>query len=298
MNTIRIGTSARGGTFYTQGEAIAAVLRRRGGAAEVRVTPQTGAINAERLEAGEIDFGFIAANWVGRARRGAAPFSRPLGICLVAPMNLGPLFFIARRDSGLASVRDLRGRRVVVGPKDGGMANHASVILGAIGVGPGDFTPVWLDFAEGAEAVASGAADAQLQCPIPNRIMSDLDARVDLKVLDFPGEDLSRVLDASPVHRATTMPAGALRALAADTRQPAVLNVLIAHDRTDPEMVRAVIKAMVEGRDELARANPLFAGLGAIIEPLLTQGRGALEFDGVKLHEAAAEAWTAAGGRG
>ena len=295
MSAVRIGTSAPGGTFHGQGEAIAALLRARGIAADVLVTPHSGAVNARRLEAGEIDFGFIAANWIGRARRGEAPFDAPLGIRMAAPMNVGPLFFIARRDAGMKYVRDLPGRRVVVGPRDGGMANHAAVMLGAIGMKFSDFDPLYLDFADGAEALIRDKADAQLQCPIPNQIMSDLDAALDLAVLAYAPGDLRRVLAASPVYRATTMKAGALRALAADTLQPAVLNVLITHERVANEVVRALVSTLVAGNRELARKNPLFAGLPELFDPLRKQGRAALEFDGVELHDGAVEAYRAAG---
>ncbi len=294
MKPVRIGTSLEGGTFHSQGVALAALLAGRGIPAEALVTPRSGAANAMRLEADEIDFGFIAANWVGRARRGERPFVEPLAIRMVAPMNIGPLYFIARADSGLASVRDLRGKRVVVGPRNGGMASHAQVILGALGMGFSDITPVYLEFAEGGEAVASGAADAQLQCPIPNDLIDDLDSRVDLRVLDFTPEDIARVLAASPVHRGTIMKAGALRALDEDSRQPAVLNVLITHERVSRQMVRDIVGSLFFGARDLGKANPLFEGLAELFLPLRTHGAAAFTVDGVPLHDGAVDACRAA----
>src|SRR4051794_14142344 len=123
---IRIGSSALGGTFYSEAEAISALLSAHDLPAQAVVTPRSGVENVGRLEAGEIQFGFIAANWIGRATRGEAPFASPVPIRMAAPMNAGPLFFITRADSGLRMIRDLAGRRIVVGPKDGGMANHAT----------------------------------------------------------------------------------------------------------------------------------------------------------------------------
>ena len=125
---IRIGTGERGGTFYTQGLALKAAIERIPHAPDIEVLESSAGVsieNANRLEAGEIDFGFISAPWVVAAKQGTAPFMRAIDIRVAAPMNLGPNFFIARANSGLRKVADLRGRRVAVGMKDGGMAPHA-----------------------------------------------------------------------------------------------------------------------------------------------------------------------------
>ena len=109
--TTRIGTSEHGGTFHSQGLALKAVLERQPSLAPVEVlTSDTASIeNANRLHAGDITFGFMAANWIGRAKDGAAPFRDKIDIRMVAPMNAGPLFFIVRAESPIRSVTDLRG---------------------------------------------------------------------------------------------------------------------------------------------------------------------------------------------
>src|SRR5207237_2555255 len=137
------------------------------------------------LQAGEIEFGFMASNWIGRASNGEPPFAQPIDIRMVAPMNAGPMFFIVRAGSDIYSVSGLRGRRVAVGMETSGMVQHAHTIFGVLGMTFSDFTPVYLDFAVGAEALAKGEVDAQFQCPIPNKVMAELAARVDLRVLSY-----------------------------------------------------------------------------------------------------------------
>ena len=99
--TIRIGTSERDGTFYNQGRALKTLFERRGALAAVEVLESQAASteNANRLHAGEIEFGFMASNWIGRAMSGEAPFVEPIDLRMAAPMNAGPLFFIARADA-------------------------------------------------------------------------------------------------------------------------------------------------------------------------------------------------------
>src|SRR5260370_15807361 len=96
--TIRIGTSEHDGTFHSQGRALAIILDRRTSLAPVAVLESKSASvdNANRLQAGEIEFGFMASNWIGRARNGEAPFAQPIDLRMSAPMNAGPLFFISQ----------------------------------------------------------------------------------------------------------------------------------------------------------------------------------------------------------
>src|SRR5215470_18310245 len=145
---IRIGTAERDGTFHSQGLTLKALLDRRRslGPIEVLESGSASIENANRLQAGEIEFGFMASNWIGRAKNGEPPFAQPIDIRMVAPMNAGPLFFVTRADSGIRTVADLRGSRVVVGMKTSGMVQHAHNIFPVLGMSFSDFTPVYLDF--------------------------------------------------------------------------------------------------------------------------------------------------------
>jgi TRAP transporter TAXI family solute receptor len=294
---VRIGTAERDSTFLSQGYALKTMLERHPALAPVDVSTSAHASveNANRLEANDIDFGFMASNWIGRAKNGEAPFTQKIDLRMVAPMNAGPLFFIARADSDLHTVTDLRGRHLVVGPQQSGMAQHARVILGALGLAFADVTPVFLDFAAGAEALARGEADAQLQCPIPNKVMTALAARILLRVLPYAPADLDTVLRAVPFYRRTIMRKGAIRGLDADVTQAAVVNVLVTHARTPETIVGEVAAAVYGARDELPRLDALFDGIAALFEPLRSDGASALEFGGVTLHPGALAAYRAAG---
>jgi hypothetical protein len=293
----RIGTAETNSTFLGQGRALKTVLERNPALAPVTVSLSAHASteNANRLAADDIDFGFMASNWIGRARDGEPPFSDKIDLRMVAPMNAGPLFFITRADSSLRTVTDLRGRRVVVGPERSGMTQHARVILGILGLSFNDVTPMFLDFASGGDALAGGDADAQLQCPIPNTVMTALAARLALRVLPYAPGELEAVLRAVPFYRRTVMRKNAIRGLDADVPQAAVVNVLVTHARADATTVRDVTAAIFTARAELPRLNALFDGLGELFEPLRAHGAQALEFGGVAVHDGALAAYRDAG---
>jgi uncharacterized protein len=291
--TIRIGTSERDGTFYSQGRALKMLLERHPALVPVEVLESHSASmeNANRLHGGEIEFGFMASNWIGRAKNGEAPFEGAIDLAMAAPMNAGPLFFIVRAESPIRSFSDLRGRRLAVGLRTSGMVQHAHGLFGALGMSFSDFTPVYLDFAAGADALAAGDVDAQFQCPIPNPVMTELAQRVALRVLPYRPGELEAVIKAVPYYGRTVLRAGAIRGLDADLPQIAVLNVLVTHRRVADAIVHEAVEAIVTGCDELGRLNPLFANMQELFEPLRSHGPEALEFGGVALHPGALRAY-------
>jgi TRAP transporter TAXI family solute receptor len=295
--TIRIGTSERDGTFYSQGSALKTIFERQPELAPVELVESKSASteNAGRLEANEIEFGFMASNWIGRARNGEAPFGKPIDLAMAAPMNAGPLFLVVRAESPIRSFSDLRARRIAVGPRTSGMVQHAHCIFGALGMSFSDFEPIYLDFAAGAEALAAGDVDAQLQCPIPNAVMTNLARRIGLRILPYERDELEKVMQAVPYYRRTVMRKGAIRGLDADSPQVAVVNVLVSHRRVPEATVCAAVEAIVASWDELGRLNPLFLDMGELFQPLRSQGAAALEFGGVTLHAGAVRAYRKTG---
>jgi len=294
---MRIGSAEQESTFLSQALALRRILEREGvgGPIEILTSPAASMDNANRLHAGELDFGFMAANWIGRAKRGLPPFRAAVDLRMTAPMNAGPLYFIALPDSGLRSVHDLRGRRVAIGAKTSGMAQHAACIFEALGWGASEVDRRSLDFFEGADALLRGDVDAQLQCPPPNKVMRDLTARTAVTVLSWPPQELDRVLRAWPVYRRTIMRAGTLRGLDRDSEQPAVLNVLVTHARVDDEMVCEAARSIARRAGELEQIEPLYCGLSALLEPLRAKGPAAFEVEGVPLHPGAVHGYRQAG---
>ena len=72
---LRLGTSEQGGTFYTQGSAFAELFNRGRSETDrcVVQTSEASIHNANMLDRGELEFGFMASNWIGRAKKQRRP---------------------------------------------------------------------------------------------------------------------------------------------------------------------------------------------------------------------------------
>jgi len=295
--TIRIGTSEAGGTFDTQGRAIAEIFNRTAGVqdkCELR-TSLASIDNANRLHRGEIEFGFMASNWAPRAVQGTAPFEHPIPLRMVSPANAGPIFFVSLADSPIDSIDDIVGKRVVVGPETSGMTQHVHTLFDVLGISFNDFTPLYLNFPAGAEALIAGRADVQFQCPIPNKAMTDLSNKASVKVIPYAPGQIEQILSKVFFYRPVVMRKGAFRGLSQDIDQIAVLNVIVSHQQVDAGHVRRLASVMLHNAANLAEMNALFTGLSDLYEPLRSEGAEALEIGGVPLHPGAIEAYREAG---
>jgi uncharacterized protein len=294
---IRIATSEHGGTFYTQGSAFAECFNR--GRAEgdqcVVITSDASIHNAEQLDRGEVEFGFMASNWIGRAKDGTPPFNRKIALRMVAPANAGPMFFVTLANSPIKSVADFRNTRIAIGLKGSGMEQHVRTIFGVLGISFASFTPVFMGFAEGADALIAGQIDAQFQPPIPNRVMTDLSQHADVRVVPYAPGQLEKIFAQVPFYRPVTMARGVFRGVVTDLAQLAVVNVLVTHERVAEPIVHDMARAIGGNLDKLPGMNPLFKGIEDLFAPLKTQGAGALEFGGVPLHPGALRAYEEAG---
>jgi TRAP transporter TAXI family solute receptor len=251
--------------------------------------------NAEQLDRGDLEFGFMASNWIGRAKEGTAPFKREIDLRMVAPANVGPMFFVKRADSPIQSVAEFKGKRIAIGTKGSGMEQHVHTIFAVLGIEFDSFTPLNMSFVQGADELIAGNIDAQFQPPIPNRVMTDLSQRADVRVIPYAPGQLPRVIGEVPFYRSVIIEKDAFRGVVEDIAQLGVVNVLVTHARTSESMVHDMARAIADNLDHLPIMNRLFTGLKNLFEPLRIEGRTAFEFGGVSLHPGAVRAYSEAG---
>ena len=295
--SIRIGTSELGGTFYTQGQAIAELYNRGRADQEkcVVLTTDASIHNAEQLDRGELEFGFMASNWIGRAKDATAPFTKPIAVRMVAPANAGPMCFVKLAATPIESVADFRGKRIAIGTKGSGMEQHIHTIFNVLGISLDSFTPMHMGFAEGADALVAGKIDVQFHPPIPNKVLTDLSERADIRVVPFAPGQMDKILAQVPFYRPVVMEKNVFRGVVENVTQVGVINVIVTHERIPEEVVSRMAQTISGNLDELPKMNSLFTGLKDLFEPLRKQGAPAFEFGSVPLHPGAAKAYRKAG---
>ena len=290
--TLRFGTSEAGGTFHSQAIAIADLFNQtRPDVERCVVTANLVTLNDLKLfDSGALEFGLMASNWIGRATSGTTPFDHPIALRIVAPANVGPVFFVTLAHSSIRSLSDLVGKRVALGPKGSGMVQHAEVILKLLGISLERFTPLYLHFDDAGDAMISGEIDALWQRPIPNQAMTVLSEHADVRIVPYDAGQLERIASQVSFYREIIIERGAFRGAIEDSPQVGVVNVIVTHESVKEEHVYAMAKLLAQNLDSLPRLNPLFKTTESLFKPLQTHGAAAFEFAGVPIHPGALRA--------
>ncbi len=167
-------------------------------------------------------------------------------------MTLAPnvAFFVAPEDAGIATIADLRGKRVVVGPAGAGFEYFIRPILPAHGLTYDDFSPLNGTQSAAVSLLGDGsAAAAFLGGAVPTASITQAATSQDIVFLPFDPDARDQLLADYPFFAPATVPAGTY---AGQEEDFVGLNVgsmqLITSAGADEDLVYQVTKILYEQR--------------------------------------------------
>lgn len=262
-----VGTMSQGTASYATGSAIAQMMTSKLGL-QARVQPSSGESTLlPLLDAGEIDFAVANALEAAEAFEGEGVFDgRPLrNIRVAAALYPLRVALFARADSGLASVADLKGKRVTSGfAAMGSVQTLLEAALAGGGLSFADVTPAPAPHvAAGADQFAEGRADAFFFAVGAAKV-SEIDATTPVRILAIEdgAEALARIRAVFPEgYVSVAPPVQGMTGVSAPTPALAFDNLLLTRADVDAETVRKVVAGLAAEREALVAAFPLFRGL-------------------------------------
>jgi TRAP transporter TAXI family solute receptor len=159
---------------------------------------------------------------------------------------------ITLADSGIGEVAQIKGKRVVVGSPGSGTEVKARMILQAMGLTYKDFTPEFLSFDEGTEALQDGIVNAAfLGVATPAPAVMNLALNKSIKLIPFSNAEVSKVAGIYPFLFREVIPAGTYKGVDKDTQTVAVQTLVVCRPDLPDEVVYRFVKAVFEHKDEL-----------------------------------------------
>ena len=131
---ISIGSAPPGGAFFIVGGALAEVLDQYGAWSVTSEGTKGSLESIRRLESGELEIALANSSITYFAVRGEAGWDRPYPMRSLVTMAPNVLLFITPRDSGIETIRDLAGKRIVAGPAGAGWEFFIRPMLAAHGL--------------------------------------------------------------------------------------------------------------------------------------------------------------------
>ncbi|NKB69448.1 MAG: TAXI family TRAP transporter solute-binding subunit [Candidatus Latescibacteria bacterium] len=258
---LSVGTAPPGGAFFVVGGAIAQVVAAhtadQGWQVSAEATKGTRE-NIRRLDSGELDFALANAAITYFAVRGEGAWEKEYAVQTVATLAPNVALFIALQNSGIETLADLRGKRVVVGPAGAGFEFFLQPILGAHSITYDDFTPLNNTQAGAVDMLADGsAAAAFLGGAVPTASITQAAASQDIRFVPYDEAAKEQLFKDYPFFNAATVPANTYRGQSEEFRG---MNVgamhLIAPAALDEETVYQFTKALYENRAEVVKQHP------------------------------------------
>jgi hypothetical protein len=224
--------------------------------------------NAQLVGAGDADFAFVQNDIAYYAQGGTtlAPFAgKPVkGMGGVFAIHPELVHIVASRAAGVKSVRDLRGKRVILGPQGSGTEQNALQILQAYGLRDADLGKAErLDGAAAAELIKAGRVDAAFfTTGLGSAVLADIFAsgKAALVPVDAaPGEALRQRY---PFYTAQAIPANTYRRQEQEVATVAVMALLVAHAELPEDLVYRFTRAMFDNVGQFHAADPAARSFG------------------------------------
>lgn len=210
-----IATGGVGGVYYPLGGALAQCLTNKIG--DMVVTAQTGnasVANVNLIARGEVESGLSQNNVALAAYTGdKESWKTPPVKNLRAIAGLYPetTHLVALKKSGIKSIYDFKGKRIIVGDKGSGTEFDSRRILAEVGFadksGYKDIEPVYVYYAVAVQRMKDEQADALLWTSgVPNANIMEIATTKEVVILSFPDDVIKRLNTKYPYYAPVTLP--------------------------------------------------------------------------------------------
>ncbi len=261
MRFFRIGTGSASGTYFPIGGLIANIISHPPGARPcdkggscgvpgliaVAESTQGSVDNVERLRAGEIESGLVQADIAYWAYTGTGTFAgtgRFADLRAIANLYPEKLHVVVRRDSGIAGIPDLRGRRVSLGEKESGTLVDARIVLKAWGLTPDQLEARYLSPGPAVDLLRKGELDAMFFVagePVP--AIAELAERVAIRLIPLVGRPAESIMSRYPFFTDGVIRAGAYKGVDA-TRTLSVGAQWVVSAKLEEDLAYGITRAL------------------------------------------------------
>ncbi|MGR5281378.1 TAXI family TRAP transporter solute-binding subunit [Photobacterium damselae] len=265
---ITIGTGSVTGVYYPTGGAICKLVNKDRKDHNIRCSVEStgGSIyNINTLRSGELDFGVVQSDWQYHGYNGSSKFKEQgpyPKLRAVFSIHTEPFNIIARADSGIKTLADLKGKRVNIGNPGSGDRATMGVVMDALGWTEKDFKLASeLKGSERSQALCDNKIDAFIyMVGHPNGSIKEATTSCNAKLIPVTGEAIEKIIADNPYYTATKVP-GDMYQGNDDVESFGVAATLVTSTDVSDDAVYALTKAVFENFDTFKRLHPAFAHL-------------------------------------
>ena len=262
---LSIATGNTTGVYYALGGAYAEAISQQSGGKLKATAAETSASlqNIQQLVADTHQVAFSLADTAADAVNGMASFDEKQPIAALTRLYSNYTQVIARADTGINSIADMRGKRVSTGSPNSGTEVIANRMLEAAGLDPSkDVQAQRTELGKTVEGMKDGSIDAMFWSGgLPTGGITDLfvSQRDNVKFLDVT-DTLAKLQEINPIYEDGVIPASTYQT-PADVPTVVVPNLLLVKDDMDGNTACLLTKALFDHKPDLVKVNKAADGI-------------------------------------
>lgn len=276
---ILIGTGSTSGVYYPLGRAICRLVNRYAAGVSCEAKSTAGSLfNLSNVRGNALDMGIAQSDWQYHAVQGSGEFEFMDGnfgnLRSILSAHGEPFTLVARRDSGIHKLEDLKGRRVNIGNPDSGQRATMEVVMRTKGWKKSDFALAEeLPASQQSLALCHGRVEAMIYTVgHPNASISKATGLCDAVIVNVFDKDIDKLVEEKPYYAYTVIPGGMYSGTPDDVKTFGVKATLVTSSDVSEEIIYAATRAIFDHLDELKKMHPAFGTLdpGKMISEGLT----------------------------
>lgn len=276
MRSLRLATGKELGTYNLVGAAIRLVVEQSPVKDRLRIesVPTSGStINVSGLREGAFDLALIQADQAVQAVRGSALFDgKPFPeLRVLARLHEETTTLIVRQNAEIATLADLSGKRISIGPENSGGRAIVEQLLTRAAITPGEVVSERLT-PQG--ALCGKKADAMLLVTgHPSALLAATIARCRAKIVPVTGPAVDALVDGTKGLDRAAIPARVYVGVSHAVPTIGTRALLAARADLDDSVVVDLLKVLADDLDLMRMLHPALTGLDkpADLKPTLSE---------------------------
>ena len=266
---VTIGTGGVTGVYYPTGGAICRLVNKSRKEHGIRCSVEStgGSVyNLNTIAAGELDMGVAQSDWQYHAYNGTSKFKEQgpnKDLRAVFSVHPEPFTMVARADSGIKNVSDIKGKRVNIGNPGSGQRGTMEVLMNAMGLKVSDLKLASeLKAAEQSSALCDNKIDAMVYVVgHPNGSIKEATTSCDSVLVNVTGKAVDKLIKDNAYYRTATIPGGMYRGTDTDTKTFGVGATFVSSAKVPEKVIYNVVKAVFENFEDFKKLHPAFVVL-------------------------------------